>query len=185
MLCVLLLHHPHFNDAQCANSWKMRSEITPEVQREATGDLNALYQKSNKFPRGPWWAKPVEHQTVIRLNPVTSHLATSLNQLLSLKSLNAVTSACWIYIKHYCRQIRVSSGIRRVPLLFIFYLRYCYCKSVVYHLTCGRNSKNLAEPVAPYVAESSFEDTALVLAQLPTSDTVALCTASPLQEWPA
>lgn len=30
----------------------MRSEITPEVQREATGDLNALYQKSNKFPRG-------------------------------------------------------------------------------------------------------------------------------------
>ncbi|KAK1906200.1 Immunoglobulin A1 protease autotransporter [Dissostichus eleginoides] len=41
------------------------------------------------------------------------------------------------------------------------------------------NSKNLAEPVAPYVAESSFEDTTLVLAQLPTPDTVALWAASP------
>ncbi|MED6250656.1 hypothetical protein ATANTOWER_003712 [Ataeniobius toweri] len=65
----------------------------------------------------------------------------------------------------------VSSVICRVPLqLLVLCLRPCFCELLVYHLTCGRNSKNLAEPVAP----GSFEDTALVLARLPTSDTEAL-----------
>lgn len=72
-----------------------------------------------------------------------------------------------------------------VPLPIISFLvtdlsKTLLLRGVVYHLRCGRNSKNLAAPEGPYVVESSIEDTALVLAQLPTSDTVALCTASPL-----
>jgi len=61
------------------------------------------------------------------------------------------------------------------PFALLVYVR----QSVVYHPTCGRDSESLAEPAAPHGVQSSLEDTTLVLAQLPTPDTVALSAASP------